>query len=424
MHVQSHIEDALTRSVDSDLAAELQSIATVAHSVGMKVYLVGGMLRDAVIGSESTPLSPDVMVIGDAREFAEECSKRIDATRIVGHSQLFTSRIKIRRRTFEIASARTDLYQPHGSLPKISLVDDIREDLSRRDFTVNAMATELAPEGFGTFHDPYDGLADCEQKVLRTVRPNSFLEDPTRILRGMRFAARYGLQFSDLTLADLRAAQNALSDFSRNSPNRFWKELSLWFNPHENLAEMISDARELGTFDALGWSLEPNSLNLADRRLAPAPKDSDTIFAAFLQLLATETLDAIISQMPLTKSWRDLADQTIRFRRLAESTPWTQLRDSEIARLVLRFDESVVGAAMNGMSDRVAADRIATVIVKARGNLVHLTGSDIIRLGIAEGPEVGEVLKQLAALRMDGQISTKEEEVTYVIERATVLRRG
>ena len=424
MHVQSHIEDALTRVVDADLAAELKSIATVAQSVGTKVYLVGGMLRDAVIGSESTPLSPDVMVIGNACDFAEECSKRIDATRIVGHSQLFTSRIKIRRRAFEIASARTDLYQPHGSLPKISLVDDIREDLSRRDFTVNAMAIELAPGGFGTFHDPYDGLADCEARILRTVRPNSFLEDPTRILRGMRFAARYGMHFSDSTLADIRAAQTALSDFSRNSPNRFWKELSLWFNPHENLAEIISDARELGILDALGWSLQPNSLNLADRRLAPDPKDADTIFAAFLQLLSSKTLDAIISQMPLTRSWRDLADQTIRFRRLAQSTPWIQLRDSEIARLVLRFDERVVGAAMNGMPDRVAADRIASVILKARGNLVHLNGSDIIRLGIAEGPQVGEVLQQLAALRMDGQVSTREEEVSYVIERAAVLRRG
>ncbi|MFA4991762.1 MAG: hypothetical protein WC569_04195 [Candidatus Omnitrophota bacterium] len=200
----------------------------VADREGMKVYMVGGPVRDIFLKRPNLDL--DFVVEGDAIRFAglfsSELKGRMDAYRAFG-----TATIKFRDKRVDVVTARKETYERPGAYPRVR-PGTIREDLFRRDFTINAMAVSVNSETFGGLVDFYGGLRDLKKGVIRVMHDKSFIDDPTRIFRAVRFSARLGFRIEPKTKILMREAlsRGFLGEVNRG---RVKKEIELFLREKE-----------------------------------------------------------------------------------------------------------------------------------------------------------------------------------------------
>lgn len=175
----------------------LKKIETVSKERNENCYLVGGIVRDLLLNVQNLDL--DIVVEGDAISFGEALSKKLSVKKIVKH-EIFKTCILILENNLniDIASSRIEYYEFPTSLPTVD-VGNIKEDLYRRDFTINAMAIKLSHGEFGKLLDYYGGYKDLKEKKIKILHNLSFVEDPTRIIRAIRFAVRYNFDFEEET---------------------------------------------------------------------------------------------------------------------------------------------------------------------------------------------------------------------------------
>ncbi len=181
-----------------------KEIGEIAKSLGHRAYIVGGVVRDILLGKEVWDV--DFIVEGDAIKVAEELAKR-HGVNLHPFPEFGTAHLKIGKLKLEFATARRETYTRPGAYPKVEPAS-LKEDLVRRDFTINAMAISVNPEDFGTLIDYFGGLRDLKDRIIRILHPVSFIEDPVRILRALRFAGRLDFKLSKSTEKLLKQAVN------------------------------------------------------------------------------------------------------------------------------------------------------------------------------------------------------------------------
>jgi len=175
----------------------------VAHSIlskagelgerdGIEVYAVGGFVRDLLMGRPINDI--DIMTVGEGIPFAEKLAKKLGKNKVVPFKKYGTALIPDSNIAIEVATARTEVYDDDSRKPSKVVYTDLKGDLLRRDFTINAMAMDINPSRFGDLTDPFGGIADIEKKVLRTpLDPDeTFSEDPLRMMRAAYFASKLG----------------------------------------------------------------------------------------------------------------------------------------------------------------------------------------------------------------------------------------
>ena len=202
----------------------LSAVGRCAESQGMTAYAVGGCVRDWLLGTTRTP-DLDVAVEGDGIALARAVAQQLGGF-CTAHAQFGTATVMRRGGPrLDVATCRTETYARPGAYPRVS-PGRIEDDLFRRDFTINAMAAALAPGRFGALADPFGGARDLRRRCLRILHPKSLLDDPSRILRGIRFRHRFGLSWEPATARGLREAMaaGALGWLNRG---RLEKELAL-----------------------------------------------------------------------------------------------------------------------------------------------------------------------------------------------------
>jgi tRNA nucleotidyltransferase/poly(A) polymerase len=192
----------LTRTSLGPRADLLQWIGAQAAELGVRSYLVGGPVRDLLVGAAVHDL--DLCVQGSAIRVARTLCKRRGGE-LVQHPSFGTATWTLDGESIDLVTTRRETYARPGALPEITL-DDLDHDLARRDFTVNAMALGLHPEHLGELVDPFSGRSDLDQRVLRILHGGSFVDDPTRLLRGARYAARFDLTPDPETLGAIHDA--------------------------------------------------------------------------------------------------------------------------------------------------------------------------------------------------------------------------
>ncbi|NPA32419.1 MAG: CCA tRNA nucleotidyltransferase [Aquificae bacterium] len=179
----------------SHLVDVARKIGRISDSLGFRVYAVGGVVRDIILGRDVWDV--DFVVEGDAIRVAEELA-RSEGVRAHTFERFGTAHLKLGRLKVELARARREVYPEPGAYPLVEPAS-LEEDLRRRDFTVNAMALSVNPEDFGLLIDPLGGFFDLQKGILRILHPRSFVEDPVRIQRALRFAGRFGFLLSPST---------------------------------------------------------------------------------------------------------------------------------------------------------------------------------------------------------------------------------
>jgi putative nucleotidyltransferase with HDIG domain len=204
----------MTKKIKKSTRDLFNALHEIGRDLGTDIFVVGGFVRDLKLGFESKDI--DFVVLDDALKLARMVKKRLHANALVVYPNFGTAMIQLDRYKLEFVTARKESYAKSSRKPVVQKAD-LAADLSRRDFTVNAMAMDIGPENFGTIIDPWSGISDLEKKILRTpLDPElTFSDDPLRMMRAVRFATRLSFKIEEQTLAAIRRKADRLEIVSQ-----------------------------------------------------------------------------------------------------------------------------------------------------------------------------------------------------------------
>ena len=201
----------------------VRTIGLLAQEHGVEAYLVGGPVRDLMLGAANVDL--DIAVEGNGIRLAEAFASLDEAAEITCYPAFKTATVQLADGSLvDFATAREETYARGGAFPAVK-PSDIKKDLYRRDFTINAMAVSINPARWGKVIDPFHGMVDLRAKRIRVLHEKSFLDDPTRILRAARFKARLGFSVEAKTLRLLKAAVK-IKVLDSIKPQRYLKDFN------------------------------------------------------------------------------------------------------------------------------------------------------------------------------------------------------
>ena len=188
------------------LAKISRVISELSDETQINAFLVGGCVRDLMLNPLAESIDVDIMVEGDGINFAEKLAKKINVPKIVPFKKFATAKIPYNEYEIEVASARLEKYDESSRSPSEVVMSNIEDDLLRRDFTVNAMAVSLNKENFGEFFDPFNGMEDLSNKILRTPLDSdtTFSDDPLRMMRAAYFASKLSLDIDPSCLESIK----------------------------------------------------------------------------------------------------------------------------------------------------------------------------------------------------------------------------
>src|SRR3954468_1149797 len=247
-------------------------------------FLVGGAVRDLVRGADAVDL--DIAVEGSARSVARALAERLSG-RAVQHERFGTATVEAGDLSFDVAGTRRESYERPGALPTVEPAS-LAEDLGRRDFSINAMAVGLSGDDLGHLYDPHGGFGDLGAGLVRVLHDGSFSDDPTRLLRALRYEARLGFAMDADTEKLARQAIAAKAP-ATVSGVRIGDEL-LDLLAEENAAAGAGRMRELGLDHALHRSLEADAQLVASTGLVASEVGADRGLAGLAALTSSDAL--------------------------------------------------------------------------------------------------------------------------------------
>ena len=389
-----------------ELLELLQDTSAEANKLGQRVYLVGGIVRDLLIGYPNFDL--DLVTEGDAIELANRIARMSEA-KLVIHPRFNTAKIKSGDFAIDIATARSETYASHGALPTVTPCP-IEKDLFRRDFSINAMAISLTPEHYGELLDPYHGKDDLDAHLIRILHPGSFTDDATRILRAIRYEQRLGFNLEHETAQLLKRDISMLNTISGD---RIRHELELIFR--EKYPEyVLKRLGELGALQRINRSLKGNGWltgKFDDARRSGKPGELPALYFCLLAYpLDAEQVNQLMKRLnppaKLTKVVKDTARLKLRLPRLNNPS----LKPSEIYYFLQEYAPLAIKANIIAEDEPMIRQHLELFFSKLRYVKPCLNGGELQRLGIPAGTKLGEILEILHKARLDGEVTTKDEE--------------
>lgn len=387
----------------------LRTAGRLAREEGMALYLVGGPVRDLLLGRPVLDL--DLVVEGDAialgRRLARDLGGQARAATTFGTIKLHLPLMA----PVDLATARREDYPHPGALPRVR-PGTIQEDLARRDFTIHAMAVDLSPTAFGQLLDPFNGAGDLERRWVRVLHERSFVDDATRILRAVRYEQRLGFSLEPGTEGLLR---RHLSMLDTISGDRVRHELErIFYEPAPERA--LERCQALGVLGAIYPPLRwPPQASPALVRARGEGRRLDPLlyFALLASTLAPEHIQGLEGRLNLPGRWRRLARDTVALRKVLPRLASPSLRPSQVFAL-LRDHHPQAVQAWALLTTPPTSHHLQAFLDRYRYVKSALNGDDLLALGVPWGPIVGRLLEGLLMARLDGQVRTREEEVEWV----------
>ncbi len=393
---------------DAGLTALLPAIQPAAEA-HPGVYLVGGSVRDLLLGTENVDV--DIAVEGDALGFARDLAVAFGGE-LREHERFQTALVTGPYGPIDVAATRVESYSSPGSLPQIASAG-LSEDLARRDFTINAMASSLKAGDLGDTSDPFGGFRDLREAKLRVLHDSSFDDDPTRMLRAVRYAARLDLEIEDRTLELIEAAVESrrleVMDSARVRDELF------------DLLSEVSFERSLETLALLKLdrALHPRlRADRAARELVANLDDPVTRLAALcLQMNALE-LARWLDRLSVAGEWRD-AVVAAATEGPALGRRLDALDDPAPSALYGLLIGSHAGARRIAATHSArAAEMVATYEQRLQAVQLEIGGDDLLAAGVPEGPEIGLALREVLALKLDGSIGGRQDQLAAALRVA------
>jgi tRNA nucleotidyltransferase (CCA-adding enzyme) len=404
----TNLADRIKTQLPAELVEFLVEAGKTAQGRQARLYLVGGVVRDLLLGRSNLDL--DLVVEGDAINLAQALA-RWKRGKVTPHPRFGTARLQWANRSVDLATARAETYASPGTLPTVRLGASISDDLSRRDFTINAMAAELNPARFGGLLDPHQGRDDLERRCLRVLHEKSFIDDATRIWRALRYEQR--LEFA-IEPSTLKLLKRDISRLDTISGDRIRHELELILK-EEQPERALQRADELGVLVRLHPQLKGddwlgvNFLRARELSLPGLPP-----LPLYLSLLAYRLtgseIEQLISYLRLPKlSARALLD-TVAIKGIMRELSVPGLAPSRVYARLHGYTTIALTANALATEATAAAEHIQLYLDALRYVNPTLTGEDLKKLGVPEGPKIKEILELLREARLDGKVSTRKEE--------------
>lgn len=409
----ANISRELETHLPEGLLKLLQELGERARGRMEKAFLVGGVVRDALLRRPNFDL--DIVVEGQAIPLARQMAKA-KGWAIRTHPRFGTAKLSWQDFSLDIVTARSETYAQPGALPTVK-TGTIHDDLARRDFTINAMAVRLDAVSFGQILDPHGGRNDLDQKLIRVLHRGSFVDDPTRMLRAIRYEQRLDFRLHSDTEDLLRQNMDGVNTVTGE---RLWHEMELTLaEPRPEKA--LQRAQELGILQRLYPAFACDEW--VTNKFAQARELKEvtlSLSAVYLALLVYRFDEARIEdcinrfRMPgwAARTMRDLA----RIKEILPSMQMAEFRRSELFGDLEGCNPEAIAATAVASDSPVIRNRLWLYLADLRFISPLLNGDDLHRLGVKPGREVGRVLRTLLEARLDQKVATREEEETMVRE--------
>ncbi len=389
----------------------LRLAGEIAQQRGQKLYLVGGVVRDLLLERENFDL--DLVVEGDAIALVRELAEARQG-KLVTHQRFGTAKLRWNGWSADLATARSETYARACALPTVN-PGTIRDDLLRRDFTINAVAVALNPGRYGQILDLYGGMADLEKKLIRILHDKSFIDDATRIWRAIRYEQRLDFRLEPKTLALVKRDASYLK---KVSGDRIRHELELIFG-EKYPEKALRRAGELGVLGKLHPSLKADDwlsarCERARQRTSPDVPSFGLYLALLVYRMDVSDVEELMSYLRLRKSTNRMLGDTIDLKANLKFLASPQITASRVyTRLIGYAAEAVVASIIAGEMPE-AGQRLAEFMDKLRYIRPALNGEDLKKLGVAQGPEIKNVWQQLLEARLEGKVVSRRDEETLV----------
>ena len=392
------ISGVFVASAAANQRSALQAVRRLADEARISAYLVGGPVRDFLLGAPVKDL--DITVVGDAPALALRLAETLRG-RITVHRRFGTATVTTTDLTVDLVTARRESYPTPGALPVVR-AGSLADDLARRDFTVNAMAIGIT-DGTDVVIDPHDGRDDLAAGIIRALHTDSFHDDPTRILRAVRYEQRFGFCMDDATLDGLRSAL-AAGRIGLLSGDRVRHELDRILQENAPLP-VFRRADSLGILSAIHPSLRTDHLaQMAGWLAGPL-----AWLAALVWSLNAAEGAALSARLDVPSDWARVIDDATNFADRLTVLDRPELAPSGVCAQLDGVSSDVLSAG-TALATPVAADRIRRYLAEWWKIAPLLRGSDLLALGVPPGPAVGEALRALRRARLDGEVISRSGE--------------
>jgi len=416
---------------EPDTISLFRQIGKLAAQLNMAAYAVGGLVRDMMLGLKQFDLDFVVEATSDPKTasaiiLAEELvALQPNKFQLVSkHDRFQTATVKYLskpERFIDLSTARQEFYEHPAALPTVE-PSLLKEDIFRRDFTINTLAVALNPDQFGILVDYFHGLEDLQAGIIRVLHQFSFVEDPTRILRAARFASRLGFKLDDNT-AELARHAIAMGIFDNLASVRMKEELRLILNSANRLKalELLSNLgaklRYLDEELAYGTT-ERKLLRRGEQMLKHYAVDTERSWLVYLALLLSslplERLVRILGRLHLANEDREmiirgltLDQQMIKLKRTT--------KNSEIYKIFKNTSDISLAIAATLSNPGSSGRRVIKLYWEELKNIQpELSGSDLLQMGLSEGPDIGRSLDDLLRAKLDGIVRNRKEEIDFI----------
>lgn len=397
------------------------------------VYLVGGFVRDMILDEPNYDV--DIAVEGDGIDFAGHLAAALGG-RVRTHQKFQTAVVILDSMKpglrVDVATTRTEFYDYPAALPTVEHAS-IKHDLYRRDFTINAMAVSMAAHDFGRLLDFFGGLKDIRNRVIRVLHNLSFIEDPTRIFRAIRYENRYGFKMNAHTLGLARGCveMNLVGDLS----SARLRDEMIWLFSEPEVEHTILRIGELGMGPSIhpALAIDSETVEIVKRADGAAKRfrmhDDIKTWRLRLACLArnmnAEQLGLWTERMKLRSADADvLANGVVLARKVVDKLGQAGIKRSEIYELLVKLPAEAHLLAYAQTEDEKVRDALGLYLTELRSVSISVSGRDLLKLGLSESPAVGEILIRLKLMKLEGKVDGHDDEIRVARKLVAAANRS
>lgn len=420
---KNQVKFFLNEFFPDEILENIKLLGKLAEQMNSRAYLVGGVVRDLFLKVPNLDL--DIVVEGDAIKLAEGFSKEREV-RVYSYRRFGTATVILPDGFhLDFATARREFYKRPGALPEVEQAN-LKEDLMRRDFTINTLAISLNPSDFGQLFDFFQGYKDMKDGLVRVLHPFSFIEDPTRILRAVRFEQKYGFELDGKT-EELAYEAIKMKILPKVGGVRIREELiPILAEPRADL--IISRLFELGALSSLSPELQFNSLvkekiHLAEKAVEDVltfkenkPQTWITKLALLLSELTFEEAREWLDYLHLNKKVKQNVEQCLRGNLAVRKVLLNpgKLPASLVYRILKPYSfEALLFFWINHEAARSLIELYCQRLFKVK---LSISGRDLLAAGFRPSPRLGEILEKVLDAKLDGKVRGRRQELEYALK--------
>ena len=393
-----NISNLLTNLLESNQQSAIKSIGIAAQSLGVRAFLVGGSVRDLILGR---PLS-DIDISVECRPENLLKTPELRGTLLVSASDFGTAKFNINNELIDVAMARSEVYPEPGMLPEVR-PSDIDNDLARRDFTINSIAVSLCRENWGEVLDAFNSISDLRSKTIKVIHSKSFIDDPTRIFRAARYMARLDFTLNLKTQNLLLGSINSLKNLSGVRVSNELTKIFLEADP----GKIIRLLNSWGVMTCVYESLDTSLIDWDCLNIDSSLQNDRDVIGFLLMSLSLPSFERqkfserMVFNSSVSKAIEDLT--------LIENMK-PHFKASDVYETLSQCSEAALATACLFHKGYIA-EHVDLFEEKLKHVRLSIDGNDISDLGIGPGPQTGQILRTIHTSLLDGDIISREEQI-------------